>query len=254
MLEAIWSIGVRYSGVQNVIDRYRQHRRRLGADPDRDRLLDLLATIDQAGSSDGFAELVNNRQLTASRGGILKAAAVAMAAWALTGQGVDNVRDLHHAIAAGQAGQLKLVWLALPGQRSGISWRYLLMLAGIPEVKPDRMICRFVANALQLAQVHQQTAADLVMAVAELPPTVPLRALDHAIWSYQRSITANRNRHCLTADQRCNPRLTGRRRPPSLQEVAWFRRGHRQGYGRRSAVDRLALLGLMSRSGWCHTG
>jgi hypothetical protein len=49
---------------------------------------------------------------------------------------------------AGQAEQLKQAWLAVPGQRSGISWRYLLMLAGIPEVKPDRMIRRFVADAL----------------------------------------------------------------------------------------------------------
>jgi hypothetical protein len=187
-LEAIWSIGVRYSGVRGVISRYRLYRRRQGGDPDSDSLQDLLTTIDQVGASDGFAELVDNRQRTSSRGGIPKAAAVTMAARALASQGVDSTPDLLQAVSAGQAEQLKRVWRAVPGQRSGISWRYLLMLAGIPEVKPDRMICRFVADALQLAQVTPRTAADLVKGVAELPPMVPLRALDHAIWSYQRSV------------------------------------------------------------------
>jgi hypothetical protein len=131
---------------------------------------DLLATVDEAGSADGFAELVGNRQRTATHGGILKAAAVAAVARTLAGQGIDSTRDLQQATKARQAGQLKWAWLAVPGQRSGISWRYLLMLAGIPEVKPDRMIRRFVADALQVADVTPQTAADLVKAVADLPP------------------------------------------------------------------------------------
>jgi hypothetical protein len=193
VLDAIWSLGVRYPAVQAVIARYQQHRQDRGGDPSRDSVQDLLATIDEVGSAEGFAELVGNRQRTATRGGILKAAAVASAARALAGNGIDSTRELRQATMAGQAEQLKQAWLAVPGQRSGISWRYLLMLAGVPEVKPDRMIRRFVADALQLADVPPQTAADLVKAVAALPPTVPIRALDHAIWRYQRTARARRD-------------------------------------------------------------
>jgi hypothetical protein len=53
--------------------------------------------------------------------------------------------------AAEDAGRLAVVeaaWRAVPGQRSGITWQYVQMPAGIPGVKPDRMICRFVADAL----------------------------------------------------------------------------------------------------------
>jgi hypothetical protein len=53
-LDAMWSMGVRYTAVEHVISRYREHRRSQGADPDRDSLTDLLATIDQVGSGEGL--------------------------------------------------------------------------------------------------------------------------------------------------------------------------------------------------------
>jgi hypothetical protein len=77
-------------------------------------------------------------------------------------------------------------WRTVPGQRSGISWAYLLLLAGVPQVKPDRMIRRFVADALQVADIGPQAAAQLVTAVQQATPGVSLTALDHAIWQYQR--------------------------------------------------------------------
>ena len=75
----------------------------------------------------------------------------------------------------------------MTGQRSGITWHYLQMLAGIPGVKPDRMICRFVADSLGLARrsVTPQFAFEIVTAAAAdigMSPT----DLDHAIWQYQR--------------------------------------------------------------------
>ena len=62
-----------------------------------------------------------------------------------------------------------------------------LMLAGVAEVKPDRMIRRFVATALGVADVDPQTAASLLVQVQRGSPGVSLRALDHAIWQYQRT-------------------------------------------------------------------
>ncbi len=117
---------------------------------------------------------------------------MAAAARALADRGLDSTGDLRQAIATGQAEPLERVWRAVPGQGSGISWRYLLMLTGLPQIKPDRMIRRFVADALQLAQVDPGTAAELLMAVADTTPGVSVRALDHAIWRHQRSIRRRR--------------------------------------------------------------
>ena len=74
------------------------------------------------------------------------------------------------------------------GQRSGVSWRYLLMLAGDPAVKPDRVIVRFVASALGLdpADVEPEMAAAAIEQTAADLGTSPT-ALDHAAWRWQRA-------------------------------------------------------------------
>ena len=146
------------------------------------------------GPPEGFADLVGNRQRTATRGGVLKAETVAIAARMLTAQAINHPTELQAAIRTGRAEHIEAIWRTAPGQRSGISWRYLLMLAGVAEVKPDRMIRRFVADALHQAQVDAQTAARLVSEVQHTSPGVSLRALDHAIWQHQRTIRRPPNR------------------------------------------------------------
>jgi hypothetical protein len=73
------------------------------------------------------------------------------------------------------------------GQRSGITWHYVQMLAGIPGVKPDRMICRFVADALGLPRRSVTTgfALEILMAAATEMGMSPTD-LDHAVWQWQR--------------------------------------------------------------------
>jgi len=44
-----------------------------------------------------------------------------------------------------------------PVRAAASPWHYMQMLAGIPGVKPDRMICRFVADALGTAPVALST-------------------------------------------------------------------------------------------------
>ena len=66
------------------------------------------------------------------------------------------------------------------------------MLVGLAEVKPDRMIRRYVATALGRSAetaVGVEEARHLVMATAERLGVSP-RELDYAIWSYQ---TAHRS-------------------------------------------------------------
>ncbi|MET3808381.1 hypothetical protein ABIB25_005410 [Nakamurella sp. UYEF19] len=79
------------------------------------------------------------------------------------------------------------VWTKAVGQGSGITWRYGLMLAGVDGVKPDRMIKRFVADALGM-NWKKMTALFAQSAVIEAAAALHLTAtaLDHAIWSWQR--------------------------------------------------------------------
>jgi hypothetical protein len=66
------------------------------------------------------------------------------------------------------------------------------MLAGEDcYVKPDRMLCRFVAEAAGWPDMSPRSARDAVIAAcAELArdfPHLTPRLLDHLIWSYQRA-------------------------------------------------------------------
>ncbi len=81
--------------------------------------------------------------------------------------------------------------LGLPGQSSGIAFDYFLMLAGDDNlIKPDRMVQRYVANALSLEHTPQPRQAAILVRLASMELRrrgqrwTPL-SLDHAIWKYQ---------------------------------------------------------------------
>ena len=52
----------------------------------------------------------------------------------------------------------KRAWRAAPGQRSGITWDYALMLAQVPRVKADRMVISYVARAIDCPRIRQAPA------------------------------------------------------------------------------------------------
>jgi hypothetical protein len=185
ILDAVWSIGVRYASVMNVLDRYREARLRERADPERDTPQNLADVVDGVGGPEAFAGVVSNRQRTSARGGILKAEAVRLAAGVLVAAGIATPQEL----AAASPGELAAVrdrWMKVAGQRSGISWDYFLMLSGSQGVKADRMVCRFVAQALGVDElsVSPRQAHALVTAVAA-HLDVDVSQLDYAIWLHQ---------------------------------------------------------------------
>jgi hypothetical protein len=183
LIDAIWSMGVRYQGVLNVIARYTAARIEGGGDAKVDAPEDLLAFIDGCGSPDAFAEAVKNRQRTSSRSGILKAEAVQKAAAVLASHDVSTPEQLRgldaDALAATEAD-----WCGIEGQGSGLSWEYFQMLCGISGVKADRHIRRFVAEALDVreAQVSAADARALVIAASDELGT-DWRVADYAIWN-----------------------------------------------------------------------
>jgi hypothetical protein len=186
VLDSLWSIGVRYTGVRNVIARYRTFRLRDGGDADQDTPEDLAAVIDAAGGPETFAvEVVANRQRTSSRGGALKAEAVRLAVDVLIDAGIRVPSDVASA-TPDQLIDVRDRWTAIRGQGSGLSWDYFLMLTGRQGVKADRMIRRFVADAL-ICDEQEISPADAHQLVTEAAALLGLSVsqLDFAIWLHQ---------------------------------------------------------------------
>ena len=186
-VDSIWSLGVRYQHVLNVLQRLDEHAARSGKDLTGLDTSGFIALVDRTGGPDALAGHVNNRQRTSARSGILKSEAVYRAAQLLRAEGVEQPADLHAASKADLA-LLERRWrYEIPGQSSGLSWTYFLMLLDMPGVKADRMVCRFVADALGVPEkaVTPRRAEELVTDAADALEADP-RHLDFNIWNYQR--------------------------------------------------------------------
>ncbi|WP_437770665.1 hypothetical protein [Arthrobacter sp. KNU40] len=189
MIDSIYSTGSKYKAVTNVVNEYRAYRKARGGDADRDGTRELLETFKDAGGSAEWAELVNNRKPAhTKKNAPLKAEVIRRAAELLQHKdlGVTTQDELRAAYSGKETRKkLKDAWLGLPSQRSGVTYNYLLILAGFQSVKPDRMVIRFVAKlaGLDAKKLTPMETADLIMQVAELYPTQP-RRLDHVIWRH----------------------------------------------------------------------
>lgn len=202
VIDAVFSIGVRYVSTQATIARFCENTGWQKFAVSRDRrgagtqgLSELLALLEKANPDVAADELFGNRQRTSTRSGILKAEAVKLFAEALLFNGIDNFTD----ITADRIDFSEATILSLPGQSSGIAFDYFRMLAGDDQlVKPDRMVQRFLADAMGLDSLPspRQSALLLRLAARELADRnndwTPL-TLDYAIWSHQSEL-ASQNR------------------------------------------------------------
>lgn len=197
VIDSLQSTGVKYPSVEKVVARYRAYRRDRGGDPNTDGTAELLDTFTATSGPEGWAEKIGNGHRTSTRAGApLKAAAILRVAEVLDAEGITTAAALRGLVddAAGFAAVRK-AWCGVVGQRSGITWRYAGMLAGVPGVKPDRMICRFVGKSLyperRRYRVGTEFAAEIVTAAAkELDMTAT--ALDHAIWRFERVLRSRK--------------------------------------------------------------
>lgn len=188
VIDSVQSTGVTYSSVENVVARYRAHRREQCGDPNRDGVAELLATFDELDGPDEWAQKIGNHNRTSTRSGVLKSEAIRDAARVLDTAGISDTAGLLNAAEdEPRLGQVRKAWCAVKGQCSGITWHYMLMLAGIPGVKPDRMICRFIADSLELPRrgVTPTFALEILTEAASEMGMSPTD-LDHAVWQFQR--------------------------------------------------------------------
>ncbi|GAA3709966.1 hypothetical protein [Gordonia hankookensis] len=168
LIDAVFSIQARYggphSGVRAVVSRWRDYQARPLDD------LDVLAQVDPA----DFVRIVGNSSRASGR---LKAAIVVDAARAL----IDA--DVHHARQFGSTPDQKTAYLSVKGC-GPVTWSYLGMLLGSPDIKADTWILRFVEKAVG-HHVTSHEARQWLTAVAA-KRDVNATELDHAVWNYAR--------------------------------------------------------------------
>lgn len=196
VIDAVFSIGVKYSGTRNVVARYckytNQRRIRTGeALPPISEQEAVGAFCDRPEQIDpaAMAERVyGSRQRTSTKNGILKADAVARFAQCLRSHGVDYLQDVPR---IADSARFETDIRAIPGQGSGISLQYFWMLAGSDQfVKPDRMVLRFLQSALSRV-VTMREAGSLMRSACQHLSTkysgLTPRLLDHEVWKHQRA-------------------------------------------------------------------
>lgn len=198
VIDAVFSIAARYEAVTRpTVARFAQGQ--VPEWPLYGRGVSFEHSVSEAITSlDRFSpeELANtvfkNRQRTSTRNGILKAEASLLFMKALLNAGIDRYSDLTAERLVGAGIDIRKV----PGQN--ISYDYFVLLAGGQTVKPDRMIVRFVADALCVPTVTPATAKEATIGAAQILQKefrhVDVRLLDSEIWSYEIGKGSSRRR------------------------------------------------------------
>lgn len=179
IIDSLYSTGSHYTSVVNVVTRYKT------TEGTSHGAQDLLESIKNAGGPRGWAEdVVDNRKPAHTKPhALLKADIIDRAARLMVCLGIDTVQDLRATVETSpQDNPVHAGWKKLPSQSSGVTYNYLLILAGMPSVKPDRMVLRFLANALgEDADLSFARAVELIQTAAD-ELKVSSRTLDHIVW------------------------------------------------------------------------
>lgn len=197
VIDSIFSLGVKYAQVENVVSNvqevtkwpvFRQHGVPFLSE---DQQTTVSALVEEMGQHEAPQRtLFNNSGYAnpAKRSGTrtLKSALVGKFAQVLVDHGVETFQTLRQADPEALDERLR----ALPALRSGVAVRYFRMLAGDDsQVKPDRMIQRFIKDAIGKS-LDVDAAASLVQDACGLLrqkyPALTPRLLDHEIWKFQR--------------------------------------------------------------------
>lgn len=199
VIDAVYSISVRYSSVEKVvenfcdfagIERYRKDKTRFPDETNQFRISEFLKLASNIEPLDFANDVFKNKQRTSTRSGILKAEAVVLFHQVLERHNIQTFQDLE-SMSDDDLRVLEAEVRNIKGQSSGISYSYFRMLAGDDsEIKPDRMIIRYLTTAMGY-NVSIGEAKELIKElrnsiIKEYGLRVTLREIDHSIWRYQR--------------------------------------------------------------------
>ncbi len=191
VIDAVFSIGVRYKATENTIQRfcdYYQINRKQDISSVEPMSMSTFIKINSENTPEWMAENVyKNSQRTSPRNGILKADAVGWFSEVLLKFEVNYFKDIDKILGNKL---FETAIRAVPGQTSGISLKYFFLLAGIDTyVLPSRMVKRFLQNIIGKVS-NDDECLYLITGAAKIlskdHPNLSPRTLDNLIWKYQR--------------------------------------------------------------------
>ncbi len=195
VIDAVFSIGVRYTSTQNVVHRFCHHfalpvtrSSRLSLPPTSEQISisQVIKIYNELGGAESMAKTIyQNLQRTSTQSGILKSEAVLRFSKVLWEFGVAYLQDVNQIF---ENPDFEARIKTIPGQTSGISLKYFYMLVGADEyIKPDRMIRRFVFSAIQKDLGNEETQHLVVEAshiLSKQYPHLTPRTLDYTNLSF----------------------------------------------------------------------
>ena len=186
LIDSIFSLRAVYGrsnakGPRAVVQRWANH-----VDRPLNDLRALVSDVEGLGGPDEFRRVLKHDGVAVPNAADkpTKALAVYVSAKALVDFGVITAADVRR-----ERGRQPKALLRAVQTGRGVGPQaatYFLMLLGVPGVKADVMVKRFVDSALGV-KVSDREAADLVTAAAGDLDADVIR-LDHAIWDYQSSL------------------------------------------------------------------
>lgn len=195
IIDAVFSISIKYTTTQNVVQRFSNYAnidkfRQYGSNfPQINKQYSINQFIDFYKENDiDFVtnNVYKNKCRTSTVNGILKSKAVLEFAKVLQKYEINYFQDLAKVMNnANFEKDIKYI----KGQGSGISLSYFFMLAGDENlIKPDRMVERFVEDCIgkklstnELTQFFSKVIKILKVTY----PNITLRELDHEIWKFK---------------------------------------------------------------------
>lgn len=184
VIDSVQSTRSHYTSVRNVLARYCDFRSDQGGDATNDGVVDLLRSFDRIGGPDAWADGIGNRKPTSTVAGApLKAAAIQQVARVLLDAEIEQSVDLR---STASLAAIEAAWLAAPGQRSGLTWSYLLMLTGTTEPGHDPLVTRYLARALDVTpkELPPEEADALLDAIAD-ERGWQRAAFEYAVWRFE---------------------------------------------------------------------
>lgn len=207
VIDAVFSIGVRYEGAKNVVKNVcsilkipkvlfdRNNQSKIN---EQMSVSNFLKKIEGSNGKELANSLFKNHQRTSSKNGILKSEAVILFLKILQKFNVEYFWDINK-IVNNEAFEKEIK--KIKGQSSGISLKYFYMLAGNDGlIKPDRWILKFLYDATGKKLNHDEAQETLVITAGKISEILNRKIspffLDNVIWKYQRVKSKRRNNKC----------------------------------------------------------
>jgi len=196
VVDSVFSIGVKYEGVTNTVSRLVKYynignrAKRKHTIPDKKDQISTTKFLSLFGDNKAeflSKEVFGNKQRTSTTNGILKVEAVLRFLNVLKDFNIEYYQDIEKVI---NNNSFDFCIKNIPGQKSGISLKYFLMLSGSKDlIKPDRMVLRFLETATgkKYSLDDCQTVLTAVTnEINKLGYDLTPQLLDNAIWNFQR--------------------------------------------------------------------